>query len=462
MTTDPALLTATELSAAYAAGTLTPSEAVEACLDRIARLDPRLHAFIAIQAEAARRAAEGATLAWRAGHAVGPFQGVPVALKDLIEVEGLPWQGGSAAFAGRIATRTATLARRLIAAGMIVVGKTHTVEFAYGGWGTNARLGTPVNPWDRTTHRVPGGSSSGSGVAVGASLVPWAIGTDTGGSVRMPAGFCGGVGLKVTYGRISCHGVQPLTPSLDTPGPMARSVRDVAALYDVLRGPDPLDPATRGLPADAPLAGLDRGVRGLRLAVMPASERAGCDAAVLDAYDASLEVFARLGADLAPFTPPRPMIGYATDVRIMAGEAYALYADLVDDPATPLDPAVRARILAGRISARDYLAARAELETARAEWNRAFAGYDAFLLPTTPMAAVAVAAVDQSVLPSRFTRLANQMGLCALSLPNGITPEGLPTSLQIVCPALAEADALRIGAAFEAATDWHTRRPPLD
>ena len=201
----------------------------------------------------ARLAAEAADKAIRAGHAVGPLHGVPVALKDLVDLEGRVTTGGSKVWAKRVSAVTATLARRLISAGMIVLGKTHTVEFAMGGWGTNTHMGTPWNPWDATVHRTPGGSSSGSGVAVAAGLAPAAIGTDTGGSVRLPASWCGIVGLKVTVGRISTFGVLPLSTTLDTPGPMARSVEDAALLYRVLNGPDPNDPSTAVWIADDPL-----------------------------------------------------------------------------------------------------------------------------------------------------------------------------------------------------------------
>src|SRR5205823_5851823 len=185
---------------------------------------------------------------------------------------------------------TATLARNLIAAGMIFLGKTHTVKFAMGGWGTNEHLGTPWNPWDLGTARTPGGSSSGTGVAVASGMAPWGIGTDTGGSVRLPAAWCGLSGLKATIGRVSTYGILPLAPSLDTPGPMARSVEDAALLFGVMQGADPLDPRT--LPAPAPadvMAGLRRGVRGMKLARMPQSERDGCSSDVLAAYDAALE-----------------------------------------------------------------------------------------------------------------------------------------------------------------------------
>jgi aspartyl-tRNA(Asn)/glutamyl-tRNA(Gln) amidotransferase subunit A len=197
-----------------------------------------------------------------------------------------------------VAPRTATLVRKLRAAGMIVIGKTHTVEFAYGGWGTNQHLGTPWNPWDAQTHRTPGGSSSGSGVAVAERMAPCAIGTDTGGSVRIPAAWNGITGLKTTIGRISTFGVLPLSPTLDTPGPITRCVEDAAILLEVLQGADPHDPRTRGHQDAAPMPGLRRGVKGLRLARLPAAERAGVDAGVLTAFDRSVETLAELGAEI--------------------------------------------------------------------------------------------------------------------------------------------------------------------
>src|SRR5437763_2245101 len=207
---DPAFATVSELSSALARRALSPVDVVDVLLGRIEKLNPTLHAFIDVYAADARLAAEAADRAIRSGHAVGPLHGVPIALKDLVDLEGRVTTGGSKAWEKRVSPVTATLAERLVAAGMIVLGKTHTVEFAMGSWGTNTHMGTPRNPWDLKVHRTPGGSSSGSGVAVAAGLVPVAIGTDTGGSVRVPAGGGGIVGLKVTAGRSSRDGVVPL------------------------------------------------------------------------------------------------------------------------------------------------------------------------------------------------------------------------------------------------------------
>src|SRR5256714_1947519 len=255
---------------------------------------------------------------------------------------------------------TATLARKLIGAGMIVLGKTHTVEFAMGGWGTNEHLGTPWSPWDLETPRTPGGSSSGTGVAVASGMAPWGIGTDTGGSVRLPASWCGLSGLKTTIGRVSTYGILPLAPSLDTPGPMARSVEDAALLYSVMPGPDPLDPRTLSAPQPQHvIAGLRRGVKGLRLARMPHGERDGCTPEVLAAYDAALDALGRLGAEIVDLALPCRFADATRAVgRIIASEAYQLVGKLVDHPALPIDSAVRPRIQAGaRITAPDYVAA---------------------------------------------------------------------------------------------------------
>src|SRR5262249_21940723 len=292
--TDPISLPAHELGEAIAARKLSPVDVVGTFLDRIAAQDKKLHAFITVYADEARLAAEAADKAIRSGHPAGPLHGVPIALKDLIEIEGKIATGGALIWRERRAERTATLARRLIAQGMIVLGKTHTVEFAYGGWGTNQRMGTPWNPWDPKVARTPGGSSSGSGVAVAARLAPWAIGTDTGGSVRLPASFCGLTALETTIRRVSPHGILPLRPTPRTPGPMARSVEDVALLYRAMYGPDPLDPHTLAVPRGDLGESWRGGIRGMRLARLPQVERDAVAQDVLAAYDASLYVLARL------------------------------------------------------------------------------------------------------------------------------------------------------------------------
>jgi len=460
---DPSLLSARSLSSEISAGRLSPVAAVEAFLGRIAAQNQQLHAYIDVYDDTARLAAEAADKAIRSGHAVGPLHGVPIALKDLIDLEGRITTGGSAVWRERRSPATATLARKLIAAGMIILGKTHTVEFAMGGWGTNYHMGTPWNPWDRDVAHAPGGSSSGSGVSVASAMAPWAIGTDTGGSVRLPASWCGLTGLKTTIGRVSTYGILPLAPSLDTPGPMARSVEDAALLFSVMQGPDPLDRLTLSAPPPCdPFPTLRRGVRGLRLARMPASERDGCSADMLAAYDGALEVLAQLGADIVDVKLPIAFAdATAATGRIIGSEAYRLEGDLVDDMSLPIDPAVRPRIQLGRdIRAHQYLAALAERDRMKAAFLGALDGIDALLTPTTQTAAMPVAEIDQGTTPAHFTRVFNLLEMCALSLPDGFTASGLPLSLQIACRRYDEATALRIGWAYQQATDWHERRPP--
>ncbi|MBM3560032.1 MAG: amidase, partial [Alphaproteobacteria bacterium] len=383
--------------AALAAGlksrSLSPVDAVEACLERIARLDSRLHAFVDVYDKEARLAGEAADKAIRSGHALGPLHGVPIAIKDLADVEGRVTTGGSAIWRERRAAGTATLVRRLIGAGMIVLGKVHTAELAFSSFGTNQHLGTPWNPWDAGVHRTPGGSSSGSGVAVAARLAPCAVGTDTGGSVRVPASWCGITGLKTTIGRISCHGVLANTPTLDTPGPMTLTAEDAAILLEVMQGADSADPRTLALTNSDPMPTLRRGVRGLRLARLPATDLGGVDAEALAAYDRAIAAFAGLGAEIVELRLPCSVRAYGeASGRIMAAESYALYADIVDNNALLLDEAVRPRVRAGAsISAREYLEALDLRQDSMRSFADAIEDIDAILAPTTYAPAIPLA-----------------------------------------------------------------------
>ena len=438
-------------------GELSPAELTEIYLQRIETYNPKLHAYIDVYAEQARQAAEAAARMILAGQYLGPLHGIPIALKDIIDWQGRITTGGSPVWRERRSPSTADIVQHLLAAGMIVLGKTHTVEFAFGGWGTNEHFGTPWNPWDLQTRRTPGGSSSGSGVATAAGLSACAIGTDTGGSVRLPAAFCGIVGLKTTVGLISTAGVIPLSTTLDSVGPLTRSVEDACYLFNVLRGA----PAQGDASSLDPLPGLRDGIAGMRFAVLPDSEREAARPEVLANYDASLKVLERLGARLLDIRLPRAFAGYRDAVAVLiAAEGYTEVRDLVEDPSQSIDRYVRARMLTGsKISARDYILALRDQQQAQHEMAQALDGIDALLTPATPTAAIAVAEVDEKVTPAHFTRAGNLLGWCGLNIPNGYTEQGLPTSLLINAAARAEPLALRIGWAYEQATLAQKRQP---
>lgn len=461
---DLVTLPAHRLAAAIAAGELTSAEITADCLARIRASNDKLHAFVVVYEDEAMAMAEARDREARAGLTLGPLHGVPVALKDLCEMRDRITTCGSLMWRDRVSPMTATIVRRLQAAGLVVLGKTHMVEFAYGGWGTNYAMGTPWNPWDPETHRVPGGSSSGTAVAVAAGLAPLGIGSDTGGSVRIPAALCGTIGLKTTVGRISNHGILPLSDTLDTVGPLTRSVEDAALMYAAMAGPDPADPATYRPPPLEAQVDLRTGVAGLQLGILGADEREGIDAEVLAAYDAACKTLEDQGARLAEARLPDSFPNYLEQTgKIIAAEGYSVHQDWIEDKEIPFDKHVRARILAGRdITAADYVSVLKRRRAVQREIDAVLKDYAALLTPTTPIPAAPLSEVDEAKTPlSRFTRAVNYLDRCALALPCGFTEGGLPISLQIVGRRYDEAGVLRIGRAYEAATRWHERCPNL-
>jgi aspartyl-tRNA(Asn)/glutamyl-tRNA(Gln) amidotransferase subunit A len=325
-------------------------------------------------------------------------------------------------------------------------------------------MGTPWNPWDSQLHRAPGGSSSGSGVAVAAGLVPAALGSDTGGSVRIPASLCGIVGLKTTVGRVSLHGALMLSDTLDTLGPMTRDVEDAALLFAAMHGPDHHDPRTLPHPPVDVLADLKTGVAGLRLAVLPEAELGEIDAEVSGAFALALDAMRELGARIDILRLPIPYRRLADLTgKLIAAEAYELHRDWIDRDDLPFDADVRDRIRwAKTLTAADYIRIMADRKRMQREMGRTLRDFDALLIPTTPLPALPVVEVDQNKSPmSLLTRPVNLLELCALALPCGFTRGGLPISLQIIGRGYQEARVLRIGWAFEQMTEWHKRRPPL-
>ena len=471
--TDPSLefATITELGTQIRAGALGPVKLAEACLARIGALDKRLHAFIAVTSARALAEARAAETLLRGGHDLGPLHGIPYAVKDLYDVKGLATTAGTRLLAENIAAQDSTAVRRLAAAGMVLLGKTHTVQFAFGGVGINHDHGTPHNPWSAIP-MAPGGSSSGSGVAVGAGLVPAALGSDTGGSVRIPAALCGTVGLKTTVGRISRNGVYPLSWTLDTVGPLTRSVDDAALVYQALQGADPADETTSGVPAHDVLAGLRAGVKGMRLAFGETLFFDDVDPEVATAVRESGRVLRELGASVDSVAVPEVAEAMAEQRRasMVAAEALAVNGRLIDEQFDALDPAVAHRMLIGRgLSATDYFAVLRRWADLRERVRRTLADVDALLVPATMIPARPLASLDASVESYsdanlrylRNTAVGNVLALCAVVLPCGFTRDGLPIGLMVYAKPFDEAMALRVARAYEEATDWHRRRPDL-
>jgi aspartyl-tRNA(Asn)/glutamyl-tRNA(Gln) amidotransferase subunit A len=463
--------TISALSQQIHSGTLSPMELMEHFLDRVEALDGALHAFRLVPRARALAAARAAELTLRAGQDAGPLHGIPYAVKDIIDVQGLPTTAGSNLLLDNVVAADATVVRRLAQAGMVLLGKANTVQFAFGAPGINHHHGTPHNPWHATPH-VPGGSSNGSGVAVGAGMVPMALGTDTGGSVRIPAALCGTVGLKTTVGQVSRAGVFPLSWTLDSVGPLTRSVEDAALVYQAMRGPDPADVSTHNTTFQDVLTGLKDGVHGLRLGFAEHVFWEQADAEITQAVRRCGKVFADLGAYVDSYEFPEADEALAVDPGglIGASEAYLDHLERLGERFEAYDPIVNMRILPSRdASPVDYLRAIRACTALQTNIRRVLRDVDALLAPTTMIPALPVAEVDASLDAyrtwnprySRNTRVVNILGLCGLTVPCGFTSKGLPIGLMIFGKPFDEAMILRVGHAFEQATDWHRRRPDL-
>lgn len=463
---DLTFATLAEQAAALQRGKISSRELTRHFLDRIRRLDPRLHAYTEVYEEPALHLAEAADARRAAGLPVHPLNGVPIALKDLCEIEGRVTTVGSAAWKTRKSTRTGTIVERLLAAGMVVLGKTHMVEFAFGGWGTNPTCGAPWNPWDAKTPRAPGGSSSGSGVAVAAGLAPAAIGSDTGGSVRIPAALNGVTGLKTTFGLISLYGAFPLSTTLDTIGPLTRTAEDAALLTAAMAGPDPRDPNTLAAPA------LDFGdltrpadMRGLRIAVLTADAfPIALHPDVIRVWTETIAALRKLGARVEETRVPIDFNEVMLrNGRLIAAEAYAIHRAYIEDQALPIGGPVRARVLSGKaVTAADYIAARADQRRASAAFAAWMRDWDALLTPVNPIPAPPLTEIDENTTPmATFTRAGNYLGACGLSLPAGFSKDGLPIGVQLLGAPFTEPMLVRIGRAFQAETDWHRKQPHL-
>jgi aspartyl-tRNA(Asn)/glutamyl-tRNA(Gln) amidotransferase subunit A len=461
-----------ELTRRYRNRSLSPVEVTRHFLERIQTVDPRVRSFLHLTPERAMEEARQAEQAWLKRDSPGPLCGVPYAVKDLFDVRGVPTTAGTHLRKKALARSDSFAVQRLTKAGMILIGKTHTVQFAFSGVGINHDQGTPLNPWKQQPH-VPGGSSSGSAAAVAAGLVPAALGTDTGGSVRIPASLCGIVGLKTTFGRIRLAGIYPLNPRLDSIGPLTRTVEDAALMAQALQGPGPRD---EGPLAAAPTQDLRRnltqGIRGLRLALAEKVFFDQADPETASAVRRAARIFQSLGATVESLALPEAaeILANPHTPLMTAAEGCVVNASFLDHHLNALDPVVAQRLLKGRgLLATDYLATWRQWRSLQESALKRLRQVEALIVPTTMIPARPLAEVDQSLETHQFfngrylrnTFIGNILNFSALSLSCGFTSQGLPIGLMLYTKPDQEHTALRLAYAYEQATPWHCSHPDL-
>ncbi len=441
---------------------VSPVELTQACLKKIEVQNPVLNAFITVTPEAALAQAREAERDIRAGKWRGPLHGIPIALKDLIDTAGVRTTAGSGVFADRVPNEDSEVTRRLKAAGAVLLGKLTTHEFAFGVTSVFSHFGAVRNPWD--TARIAGGSSGGSGSAVAAGQCYGALGTDTGGSIRQPAAFCGIVGLMPTFGRVSTRGVIPLSPTLDHVGPMTRTVADAALMLQALAGYDEADLPSADVPVPDFAAALWMESSSLRLGVPRSFFYEGLDPEIDRAVNEALMVLARLTAGVREVElPSRPDVSVYR--AITTAEAYAYHRSYMAAKSELYQPPVLQRIRTGAdVSTSDYIEARRRVDRVRRDVRAVFATVDLLVTPTTDVLPDTIEEVRGGkpvVAPVRTTYPFNLYGLPTISVPCGFTRTGLPIGLQISGPPWGEVTVLRLAQAYERATPWHDRHPAL-
>ena len=461
------MLSLTEVAQAIAQKRFSSREATKSCLDRIAQWQPRLNAFLAIEPDEALAAADAADAALAKGNARGALHGVPLAHKDMYYDAGRIVTCGSKIRRDFVATSTSTALQRLKDAGTIRLGSLQMVEFAYGPTGHNTHYGAVHNPWG--LDHITGGSSSGSGSAVAARLTFAALGSDTGGSIRMPAHFCGVTGLKTTYGRISRAGAMPLSQSLDTVGPLARTSEDCALLLGLMAGADPNDPTAAAEPVPDYMAATREPIKGLKIGVPAAFYVDDLDPEVARILDETIAVLKREGAEIVQVELPDQRQLTAACQLVLAVEASAFHKRWLIERPQDYGPQVLMRLQNGlAIPGVSYLEALRWRGPALAAYLAAVSGTDAVIVPGAPVPAPTLAESDVGNGPdadaviqrlTRFTRPVNYLGLPSLAIPSGFTKTGLPVGMQLIGRSFDEAMLLRIGAAFQRATDFHERVP---
>jgi aspartyl-tRNA(Asn)/glutamyl-tRNA(Gln) amidotransferase subunit A len=467
--TDLHWLTITELAEKLRAREVSPVEVTEAHLTRIAKINPRLNAYITVTADLAREQARTAEAEIQHGQYRGPLHGVPLAIKDLLDLAGVPNTMGSKILESNIPSTDAAAVERLQAAGAIILGKHNLHEFAFGITSENPHYGTVRNPW--ALERVPGGSSGGTAAAVAAGLCLAGLGSDTGASIRAPAAWCGVVGLKPTYGRVSRAGALPLAWSLDHVGPIARSVADCAIVLQAIAGHDPRDAASAAEPVPNFSADLASGVKGLTIGVPREHFFDVVEPDVARLVREAIQILKDLGASVCEVSLPRVSAAQTAGNVIMSSEAAAWHASWLRERPDDYGADVLARIRGGLlISAVEYLASQQLRTLIQQDFSAAFEEVDVVVGPTVPLVAPAIGHTTEPGGPlnlaprsiaNRDTIPCNLTGMPAISVPCGFSPEGLPVGLQIMGPAFAEPLVLRVAAAYEAATPWHSQSPAL-
>jgi aspartyl-tRNA(Asn)/glutamyl-tRNA(Gln) amidotransferase subunit A len=463
-------LSVAQASAEIAAKRLSPVELTQSYLDRIAALNPVVNAYITVTAEHALAQARQAEAEIIAGKYKGPFHGMPIALKDLFDTKGIRTTGGSKILADRVPDEDSDVASRLADAGAVLLGKLNMHEFAFGITNVNPHYGAARNPWN--TDRITGGSSGGSGAATAAGLTAATLGSDTGGSIRIPACFCGIIGLKPTYGRVSKRGVLPLSWSLDHVGPMTRTAEDAALMLQVIAGYDPQDENSLNVPVPDYTADLGKGIKGLRVAMLRGSYITPIDAEVESAMAAAVATLKDLGATVLDNVEfPYIEETLKANITIISSEAATFHEANMNERPGDYGDSVFERLSIGRdLPATAYVQAQRTQHRIQQLLLEGMDNLDAVILPMMPLGAppinqeqvtVSGASFDVRAAVTRFTQPFNLTGFPAISVPCGFTADGLPIGFQLAAKPFEEATLLRLAHAYEGATSWSTQRPPV-
>ncbi|HEY9152469.1 MAG TPA: amidase [Anaerolineales bacterium] len=446
-------------------GTLPPQDLTEACFRQIQRINPKLNAFVTVcdvTASEKEIASPHPSTSSGSRHAM-TLENIPFAIKDLFETKGVRTTAGSLFFKDYIPSEDAAVIQKLKSAGAVIMGKTNTHEIALGVTTVNPHFGTTHNPWDAT--RIPGGSSGGSAVAVATGMALAALGTDTGGSIRIPSSLCGVVGLKPTYGRVSLRGVFPLSWNLDHVGPITRTVKDAALVLQLIAGYDPQDPASINMLLGDYLNHLEDKIKGKKFALAVGAYVEESDAEVIAAVNEATKVFASFGAKVEKVEMDFLREAALANSLMTQADGAAYHRERLAQNPEQFGADIRQRLEIGRaFTSTEYSLARRTQTEMKHRFIQFFEKYDFLLLPATPITAPLIEgndALEQARRLTRFTAPFNLTGLPAISIPCGFSRDGLPIGLQIVAKAWNEAGVLRAAHAYERETDWGTRRPPI-